>query len=63
MHGRIISDICDCLCAHCPHSKRKIARAINTKLGSYSMTGLWHALTLGSKGQGHAVIKCAASMD
>jgi len=54
--GRVISGICDFVCLSvcvCVHSKRKMAWANNTKLGTYmySVSVAWHALTWSSKGQ------------
>ena len=68
--SRVISGVCDFLCVSlcgfvCPHSKRKAARAINTKVGRYTAHSSRSACVdpevKRSKGQGHAVVmKCAA---
>jgi len=48
---KVISGVCDLVCVSvCPHSKMKLAWAINTKLGAHILYGSRHALTWGSKG-------------
>jgi len=65
MEFRLISGICDfvsmLVCVHAQKGKR-LNLSIPNLVHTYCTTGTQHAVTLRSKGQGHKVMKCAASM-